>query len=85
MKSPMPNVQQVLAQLNNMTQPNQNPTFTFEFTLEEANIILAALQELPAKICNPLSEKIKGQAQEQIAAMQAAEATVEKLTAEAVE
>ena len=85
MKSPMPNVLQVLAQLNNMTQPNPNPTFTFEFTLEEANIILAALQELPAKICNPLSEKIKAQAQEQIAAMQAAEATVEKLTAEAVE
>lgn len=85
MKSPMPNVQQVLAQLNNMTQPNPNPTFTFELTLDEANIILAALQELPAKICNPLSEKIKGQAQEQIAAMQAAEATVEKLTAEAVE
>ena len=50
---------------------NQNPTFTFALNLEEANIILAALQELPAKVCNPLSEKIKAQAQEQIAAMQA--------------
>ena len=59
---------------------NQNPTFTFALNLEEANIILAALQELPAKVCNPLSEKIKAQAQEQIAAMQAApvaEATAE--------
>jgi hypothetical protein len=74
MKSPMPNVQPVLAQLNNMTQPNQNPTFTFELNLEEANIILAALQEIPAKICNPISEKIKAQAQEQINAMQPAEA-----------
>jgi hypothetical protein len=70
----MPNVQPVLAQLNNMTQPNQNPTFTFELNLEEANIILAALQEIPAKICNPISEKIKAQAQEQINAMQPAEA-----------
>jgi hypothetical protein len=57
-----------------MTQPNQNPTFTFELNLEEANIILAALQEIPAKICNPISEKIKAQAQEQINAMQPAEA-----------
>jgi hypothetical protein len=53
-----------------MTQPNPNPTFTFELNLEEANVILAALQEIPAKICNPISEKIKAQAQEQIAAMQ---------------
>lgn len=66
----MPNVLQVLAQLNNMTQPNPNPTFNFEINLEEANVILAALQEIPAKICNPISEKIKAQAQEQIAAMQ---------------
>jgi hypothetical protein len=53
-----------------MTQPNPNPTFNFEINLEEANVILAALQEIPAKICNPISEKIKAQAQEQIAAMQ---------------
>lgn len=48
--------------------------------LDEANAILAALQELPAKICNPISDKIKAQAQEQIAAMQTApvqEAVVE--------
>ncbi len=53
-----------------MTQPNPNPTFNFELNLEEANVILAALQEIPAKLCNPISEKIKAQAQEQIAAMQ---------------
>ena len=52
---------------------NQNPNFTFEISLEETNAILAALQELPAKICNPISDKIKAQAQEQIAALQAAE------------
>jgi hypothetical protein len=59
---------------------NQNPTFNFEINLEEANLILAALQELPAKLCNPLSDKIKAQAQEQIAALQTAtpEPEVEK-------
>lgn len=51
----------------------QNPTFTFKLTLEEANFILAGLQELPGKICNPISDKIKLQAQEQLSAMKAAE------------
>ena len=71
----MPNVQQVLAQLSKIM--NQNLTFTFELNLEETNIILAALQEVPAKVCNPLSDKIKAQAQTQIAAIQAAEAVKE--------
>ena len=52
-----------------MTQ--QNPTFTFTFDLNEANAILAALQELPGKVCNPISDKLKVQAQQQIAEMQA--------------
>lgn len=46
--------------------------FKFELSLEEANSILLALQELPGKICNPLSDKIRNQAQAQIAAAQAA-------------
>ena len=75
MKSPMPNVQLVLVQLSKIM--NQNPTFTFELSLEETNIILAALQEVPAKVCNPLSDKIKAQAQTQIAALQAAETAKE--------
>ena len=57
---------------------NENPTFNFNLTLEDANAILAALQELPAKICNPLSDKIKTQAQAQIAAMQPASEAVAK-------
>ena len=54
-----------------MTQ--ENPTFTFTFDLNEANSILAALQELPGKVCNPISDKLKAQAQAQIAEMQALE------------
>jgi hypothetical protein len=40
--------------------------FTFKITKEEANILLIALQELPGKICNPLSEKLREQAIEQV-------------------
>jgi hypothetical protein len=40
--------------------------FTFRVTYEEANVILAGLQELPGKICNPLTQKLQQQAQEQL-------------------
>jgi hypothetical protein len=41
-------------------------TLKFELTVEETNMILAGLQELPAKICNPLTEKLRQQAQPQL-------------------
>ena len=50
---------------------NENPVLNFEFSLNEANMILAGLQELPAKICNPLSQKLQSQAKIQLEAMQA--------------
>ena len=46
---------------NNMSQE-----FTFTITKDEANVILVALQELPGKICNPLSEKLRKQALQQL-------------------
>lgn len=55
------------AQLSKNHMENQQPqTLTFEFTIEEANAILAGLQELPGKICNPLSAKIQHQARAQL-------------------
>lgn len=45
---------------------NENPDLHFTFTMQEANAILAALQEIPAKISNPLSQKMTEQAQPQI-------------------
>jgi hypothetical protein len=45
-----------------MTQPEINLTLT----IEDTNQILLALQELPAKVCNPLSQKIHEQAREQL-------------------
>jgi len=58
-------VQLVLAQLNNMDISETKFTFT-DLTMEEANAILAGLQELPAKICNPLTIKLQAQAREQL-------------------
>jgi hypothetical protein len=43
-------------------------TFTFTFTEDEANLVLNAIQELPAKFANPLTKKLQEQAQAQIAA-----------------
>lgn len=60
----MPSVQQVPALLNNMI--SNSTELTFKVTIEEANSILAGLQELPAKICNPLSVKLQAQAKEQL-------------------
>ena len=37
-----------------------------ELTVEEINNVLAGLQELSAKICNPLTVKIQKQASEQL-------------------
>lgn len=59
-------MQQALAQLSN----TMNPELNFTLTLEEVNLILAALQEAPAKLCNPLTEKLKTQAKPQIEALQ---------------
>lgn len=64
---------------------NQNPILTLNLDLNEINAVLAALQELPGKICNPLTQKITEQAKEQIAELQAAVPQVEKVEAELVE
>lgn len=41
-------------------------TFTFTFTEEEANWVLNAIQELPAKLANPLTKKLQEQAAAQL-------------------
>lgn len=48
--------------------------FTFTLTETEANQILAALQELPAKIANPLTQKLVQQANAQVKSTEAPEA-----------
>jgi hypothetical protein len=44
----------------------KDTVLTLELTVEEINNVLAGLQELSAKICNPLSVKIQKQANEQL-------------------
>lgn len=41
-------------------------TITLTLTIPEINAILAGLQEVAAKIANPLTEKIRQQATEQL-------------------
>jgi hypothetical protein len=42
-----------------------------DLTIDEVNAVLIALQELPAKVCNPLSDKIRTQAKSQLDAIEA--------------
>lgn len=58
-----------------MTPIPSNQEINFVFTVEEANYLLAGLQELPGKICNPLSKKIQEQAQAQLQPPPAAQAS----------
>lgn len=41
--------------------------FTFKLSEQEANALLTAIQELPARIANPLTKKLQDQAQAQMA------------------
>lgn len=42
----------------------ENEKLTFEFSIDELNIILAGLGELPAKASIPLIQKIQGMAKQ---------------------
>jgi len=48
------------------TEVTKDTVLKLELSVEEINNLLAGLQELPAKICNPLSMKIQQQAQQQL-------------------
>ena len=42
------------------------PTVTLDLTVNDVNLVLAALQELPHKIADPMIRKIMEQAQAQL-------------------
>jgi len=44
----------------------EETTLTLTLTIPEINAILAGLQEMPAKVANPLTEKIRNQATAQL-------------------
>jgi hypothetical protein len=47
-------------------EQEKDTLIVLKVTIEEANTILAGLQELPAKKANPLTNKLVKQAQEQL-------------------
>lgn len=52
---------------------NTMQQFTFTLTTDEANAILNAIQDLPARVANPLTEKMQKQAREQLEAQREAD------------
>lgn len=51
------------------TKTTPDLKFTLDdLDINEVNILLAGLQELPGKVCNPLTKKLTEQAEQQIAA-----------------
>ena len=50
-----------------LTSVTQEKNIVWTVTEGEANLVIQALQELPAKISNPLTQKLIQQAQQQMA------------------
>jgi hypothetical protein len=58
-----------------------NPTFTItDLSVDEVNLLLAGLQEIPvaAKITGPLTQKVKAQAEEQLKTYQESQPQTEE-------
>ena len=49
-----------------MEEVTKDTVLKLELTIQEINNILSGLQELSAKICNPLTVKIQKQANQQL-------------------
>lgn len=52
-------------ELDKLTQP-EAPSLTLEVTVNELNVIMGALQELPHRIADPVLKKVFAQAQSQL-------------------
>ena len=57
-------------QLDKLTQ-QEAPAVKLELTVQEVNVVMGALQELPHRVVDGLLRKIIGQAQPQVGAPQA--------------
>jgi len=57
-------------QLDNLVQ-KEEPTVKLELGVQEVNVIMGALQELPHRVVDSLLRKIIAQAQPQVASQQA--------------
>jgi hypothetical protein len=55
----------------------EEPTVKIELSVQEINVVMGALQELPHRVVDGLLRKIIGQAQPQVAAQQPAPPTAQ--------
>lgn len=55
-------------ELDKLVEGNQpqEPTVNVELTVNEINVVFAALQELPHRVADPILKKLFGQAQSQL-------------------
>lgn len=55
-------------ELDNLVEgaPKQEPTVKVDLTVNELNVVFAALQELPHRVADPILKKMFGQAQAQL-------------------
>jgi hypothetical protein len=51
-------------------QQTQNPSLSLTLTLQEVNVIIAALQEIPFKAADPVLKVLVPQAEQQLKAIQ---------------
>ena len=51
--------------VENQAQP-ESPAIALELTIQEINVVFAALQELPHRVADPVLRKIMEQAQSQL-------------------
>lgn len=55
-------------ELDNLVEGNQpqEPKVNIELTVNELNVVFAALQELPHRVADPILKKLFNQAQDQL-------------------
>lgn len=51
---------------NTETTPQQNPNLELTLTLQEVNVIIAALQEIPFKLADPVLKSLVPQAEQKL-------------------
>ena len=52
-------------ELDNLVK-NESPSINLTLTVNELNVVMGALQELPHRIADPVLKKVFGQAQSQL-------------------
>jgi len=49
-----------------LIEPQQQPEVSLRVTVQELNVVMASLQEIPHRVADPILRKLMQQAQEQL-------------------